>query len=102
MVNRLPNQPVHLLQEHVVYFRFHSNRTVAKAPIGSPMHAARLFGKRIRQAAAAAEPHQELLQLKHCAGLGILPLAVVGQAVAVPTGKQLAGGVELCNSPSRC
>jgi hypothetical protein len=63
------------------------------------MHAAWLFRERIRQVAAAAEPHHDLLRPAPCAGSGILLLALIRQAIAVPTGEQLAGEVELGNSP---
>ncbi len=64
------------------------------------MHAARLLRKRFERVAAAAEPHLDHPRSAHCAVYRNLPLALVDQPQAVPTGEQVAGPVNLRNAPA--
>ena len=72
-------------------------RLLAQPLIGSPMHAARLLRKRVQRVVAPAEPHLDHLRSAHCASYRNLPLALVDQPQAAPTG-ELAGPVNLRNA----
>jgi hypothetical protein len=88
----------HRLRQQALCMIVGSTRLLAQPLIGSPMHAARLLRKRFERVAAAAEPHLDHLRSAHCAVYRNLPLALVDQTQAVPTGE--APPVKLCNAPA--
>ena len=88
----------HRLRQQALCMIVGSTRLLAQPLIGSPMHAARLLRKRFERVAAAAEPHLDHLRSAHCAIYRNLPLALVDQPQAVPTGE--ARRVKLCNAPA--
>jgi hypothetical protein len=90
----------HRFRQQAVCISVCSMRLLAQPLIGSPMHAARLLRKRFQRVVAPAEPHLDHLRSAHCATYRNLPLALVDQPQAVPTGEQVAGPVNLRNAPA--
>ena len=73
-------------------------RFLAQAPVGSPMHTARLHAKRLRR--GPPQPRSDLFRTACGPHSRILLLARIGQAKAAPAGEATICPVKLCDAPA--